>query len=124
MFAHPIGLPGSMLVRDVVADVVAVLEQPQFCPAARLCRDTFSLFCWHKPVAYSLDDEQGASNLLRHSLQVELLQFVHRVFNSRAFKAIDVRFAAYQGSLREVLAGVIRAAVLDGRPQFTLECSG
>src|ERR1700730_10381468 len=77
MLTHPIGLLRSMFVWYVVADVIAVLKHPQFCPAACLRRDALTLFRWHEPIAAALNDQQGACNLLRHSLQVELLQFVH-----------------------------------------------
>src|SRR5579859_1065732 len=107
-----------MFVGDVVADVVAVLEEPERGAAASVGGDALALLCWHEAVANALNDKQGTLDLFRDALQVELLQFVHRIFFAGPFQAVNVRFAAYQGSLLEALAaGIIGAAVFNGGPQ-------
>jgi hypothetical protein len=62
-----------MLIGNIVTDVVAILKKPEFCVFACFCRYALPLGWWHKPILASLDNEQWACNLLRYTLQVELL---------------------------------------------------
>ena len=110
-----------MFIRNVIADMVAVFKHPEFRPAACLRRYALTLYCWHKPVASALNNQQRALYFIRHPLQVELPQFVHGILYRCGFKAMNVRFAADYGALREALNGVIRAAVFNRRPQPAFE---
>src|SRR5579863_2581601 len=65
---HPVGLLGAMFVGDVVADVIAIFEHPEFGFAARLCRDTLALFGGDKPIVAALNDEQGTVYFIRYTL--------------------------------------------------------
>src|SRR5579859_5847679 len=103
-----------MLVNNIVADVVAILEQPQFCPAACLGRYAHPLFRRHKSVATTHDNQQWTLYFLRHALQVELLQLVEGILLVSRFVAVNVRFAAYQRPLLETINRAVRTTVRDG----------
>src|SRR5712691_11253190 len=105
--AHPIGLLRSMFIRNVVADVIAILKHPQFRHAACLRCYALPLFRWYKSVATAHDDQQRACYLLRHTLQVEVLQLVESILLVSSFEAVDVRFPAYHGPLIEAISRAV-----------------
>src|SRR2546430_1543936 len=121
---HPIGLLRSMFVRDVVADVIAVFEHPEFRPAACLDCYALPLFRRHKPVAATLDDQERTCYPLCHALQVELLQLIERILFVSGFETVNHRFAAYARAVSEIRGLVVWPAIFDGRLYALLKCGG
>src|SRR5258708_13050425 len=112
-FAHPVCLLRPVFIRNVVTDMVAILKHPQLCPAACFLCYAPSLRGWYKPIQCALDDQQRTLNLLRHTSQVELPQFVERILLVSGFETVNQRFAAYLRAPFEVLGLVIRSAVFN-----------
>src|SRR5258708_18784888 len=78
----------------------------------------------HKPILSSLDYQQGTCHLLRHALQVELLQCVERVLCVSGFEPVYHRVAAYLGASIEILGLVVRSAVFNRRLYSMFKCRG
>src|SRR5579875_55509 len=76
-FVHPICLLWAMLVRDVVADMVAILEQPQLSHPTRFCGNACALHGGYQPIALALNDQQRACDLLYNALQIKLPQLLY-----------------------------------------------
>src|SRR6266566_5431610 len=112
---HPIGLLRPVLIRNVVADVIAILKHPQLCCAARFRCYALPLFCRHKPVAAPLNHQQRALYLLRYSPQIELLQFVECLLLVSSFEAVHHRLATYHRAVFEVGSLVIWTTVFNHR---------
>src|SRR5579884_604187 len=114
-----------MLIRDIVADVIAILKHPQFCIS-------FSPPCFpHHPlgvcgrdksITASHDHEKWAGYLLHHALKVEGLQLFTRLRLVGSFQAIDKCLARQLGSPIKVFREVVCATVSNYGLQSRLEC--
>src|SRR5258708_13011423 len=113
-----------MLVRDVVTDVVAVFEHPEFCFSSGLRDHLFGCTGRNNSIQASHDHQQRTLHLLHYALEIKGLQHSTRSRLVGNLEAIDKGLARQKGTLLKVGGEVIGPGVANSRLATSLEgCS-